>query len=221
MKGVVNSGWSITSAKYKIPGVTVGGKSGTAEVALETGGYGNLTIHSIMLGMPISDPQVYIYVAYQDSNPGTAQFMSLVNSLEKTVASVLGLTSTSSQTSTTTGKEIYKDLENFSNHTVAYVKSRIEEMELSVIILGDGDTVVKQYPEAGSSVITGEKLMLLTSGSNIKMPNMKGWSRKDVTAFWNLTGISIQINGSGYVTSQSVAAGTIIDKSMTIEITLE
>ncbi len=219
MKGVVNSGWSSTSAKYKIPGVTVGGKSGTAEVALPTGGYGNLTIHSIMLGMPIDNPEVWVYVAYQDWNPSVAEYMGLVNELERTVATVLGLAN-KEENLVEENKVIVSELGNYVNHTINYVKPKLDENELVMSALGNGNTIIAQYPAAGTTVISGQKILLLTDGNDITMPNMIGWSRKEVTAFWNLTGISCQLNGYGYVSSQNIEAGTVIDKSITIELDL-
>lgn len=63
--------------------------------------------------------------------------------------------------------------------------------------------------------------MVLTSSSNIKMPDMTGWSRKEVTAFWSLTGISITIKGYGYVSAQSIAADTILSSNSQLEVTLK
>ena len=88
LSGAVNEG-SYTSSRYKIPGVKVGGKSGTAEVALPEGGYGALTIHSMVIAMPIDNPEVLIYFAYQDWNPYGSENIPYINELERTVASVL------------------------------------------------------------------------------------------------------------------------------------
>ena len=40
-------------------------------------------------------------------------------------------------------------------------------------------------------------------------------------AFWDLTGIGIKTEGYGFVTSQSVAPGERIDKSIIINLKLE
>jgi len=63
--------------------------------------------------------------------------------------------------------------------------------------------------------------MLLVNKDNMKMPNMSGWSRKEVTAFWELTGIQVTLDGSGYVTSQSVAVGESINQNTPITVKLE
>ena len=221
MSGVVNSGWSITSAKYQIPQVNVGGKSGTAEVALPDGGYGNLTIHSMMIAMPIEDPQVLIYFCYQDSNPRTSQSIPYINELEQKVAQVLGLSDTD-QESNTENRTVYQQaMGNYNNHSLEFVRKCIEQFDLQTIVIGDGDTVLKQYPQAGTSLISQQRIMLLTSWNNYTMPDMRGWSRKEVNAFAQLTGIKINIQGSGFVIEQNVEIGTSIDSTTVIELTLQ
>ena len=50
---------------------------------------------------------------------------------------------------------------------------------------------------------------------------MKGWTRKDITAFWQLTGISIQTSGYGKVKSQNIEAGKTITSSTHIQVELK
>ena len=70
-------------------------------------------------------------------------------------------------------------------------------------------------------MVKGNAVTLLVNKDNMKMPNMSGWSRKEVTAFWELTGIQVTLDGSGYVTSQSVAVGESINQNTPITVKLE
>lgn len=220
--GVVNSGYSDTSARYKIPGVNVGGKSGTAEVALPEGGYGDLTIHSMVIAMPIENPQVLIYFAYQDWNPYVSQNIPYINELERIVASVLGLSGNKVIDENIVNRMVYENgLDNYINHSLAYAVEKAEKYNLELLIIGDGDTVINQYPAGGSTIISGQRVMVLTNSEKVLMPNMKGWSRKEVIGFWNLTGIAVSLDGYGYVKTQNFAEGTEIDKTMTIEVQLQ
>ncbi len=222
LSGVVNSGYSDTSARYRIPGVNVGGKSGTAEVALPEGGYGNLTIHSMVIAMPIDDPQVLIYIAYQDWNPFIAQNIKYINELERTVASVLGLSGNKVIDEDIVNREVHRNgLDNYVNHSLEYVVEKASKYNLELLIVGDGDTVISQYPAAGSTIISNQRVMVLTNSDIILMPDMKGWSRKEVIGFWDMTGIAVSIEGYGYVKTQNFAAGSEIDKTMTIEVQLQ
>ena len=51
--------------------------------------------------------------------------------------------------------------------------------------------------------------------------SMSGWTRKDVTAFWALTGIGVQTSGYGKVQAQNIEPGTPIDGSSDIQVTME
>ncbi|MGN1398762.1 MAG: penicillin-binding protein [Erysipelotrichaceae bacterium] len=219
MNGVVNSGWSITSAKYKIEQCNVGGKSGTAEVALETGGYGDLTIHSMMLAMPIEDPQVLIYFCYQDDNPYTSQSIPYINQLEQVVANVLGLSSNQSE-----DDESYREqfiLDNYTNQSLDSVITKLSKYNLSIITIGEGDTIISQYPKQGYTVLENGRLILLTGYDNIVMADLTGFNKKEVIAYCNLANIHVKITGSGFVVSQSINPNEIVQDGAVIEVTLQ
>ena len=51
------------------------------------------------------------------------------------------------------------------------------------------------------------------------MPDISGWSRKEVTELWSLTDVAFTLNGYGIVTSQSIAPGEMVYKDSVIEVT--
>ena len=57
------------------------------------------------------------------------------------------------------------------------------------------NTVIRQYPQVGHSVTTGQKVFLVTNANTIYIPNMVGWSRQDVAGFWQATGLDVNISG--------------------------
>ena len=207
LSGAVNEG-SYTSSRYKIPGVKVGGKSGTAEVALPEGGYGALTIHSMVIAMPIDNPEVLIYFAYQDWNPYGSENIPYINELERTVASVLGLSGNRVIDEDIVNRVVLRDgLDNYVNHSLEYVLEKAGKYNFELLVIGDGDTIISQYPKAGSTMISNQRVMVLTNSDTILMPDMKGWSRKEVIGFWNMTGIAVSIDGYGYVKTQTLQRG--------------
>ncbi len=218
MEQVVSSGLHRSASTLAIDNCSIGCKTGTAPVASSTGYDSDLVIHSVMITMPADDPEVLIYVAYQDDQDSQRNF-SYIRELEILVANTLGISDEEAEE-----EEVVRtlvDLPFVVNHTITYVKNKDELEDLEVIILSDGDTVVSQYPAAGNTVLSGSRLILLTDGENIYMPDMTGWSRNEVTAFWEMTGIEIQIQGDGYVVSQSIEADTLLDSTMIIEVQLE
>ena len=87
-------------------------------------------------------------------------------------------------------------------------------------MLGDGDTVVSQYPSQKTEINKIDRVFLLTNSDNIVMPDMTGYSLKDVYSLMSLLKIPYEINGNGYVINQSVPAGTKIESSTSISIEL-
>ena len=61
----------------------------------------------------------------------------------------------------------------------------------------------------------------MTNDSNKKMIDLTGFGRKDVVRLCNMLNIKYNINGYGYVVSQSIKADTPITSDMTIDINLE
>lgn len=89
---------------------------------------------------------------------------------------------------------------------------------MDIITLGDGKSVIKQYPGAQTTVYSGTKVMLLTDGTKIKMPDMTDWSRKDAEAFAELAGINIEVEGVGTIYKQSIEKKAILHKGDTIKV---
>ena len=99
-------------------------------------------------------------------------------------------------------------------------KNELDKKKMNTVIIGAGDKIVNQYPIAGTKVVTGDRVFLVTNDKTIKMPNMLGWSRSDITTFCNLANQEYKITGYGYVTTQNIKVGTILDGSQAIEVTL-
>ena len=208
-----------TRLGYFNPNLSVGGKTGTAQVA-ENGSYGNQWLHSIILTLPAEDPKILLYVCYQDySYYGRNQ--KIIQDLQQTIAEQYNLTP-SNPIDEDSGKKIFENgMPNLVNHSVDYANRKLNGAQANITYIGTGSTVIKQYPVEGSTIITGQNIMLLLNNSNMTMPNMIGWSRKEVTAFWELTGLEITLDGSGYVTEQNIEVGESIDSGTEIYVKLE
>ena len=215
-----------TGRNYAIEGINIGIKTGTAETVDAYGVYGNSCIHSAIVFLPAEDPELIIYLCYQDSDMFFSNNQDIWRTLERTCADVYNLykrpNAETAATQQATNRIVYANgMPVLVNHSAEYVTSRLARYSLNVIRIGSGNCVLEQYPAAGETVISGQKVLLLMSRDNLKMPNMKGWSRKEVTAFWELTGIEITLEGSGYVTEQNIAAGEAIDSTSQIRVKLE
>ena len=93
-------------------------------------------------------------------------------------------------------------------------------MGMNVTVIGDGNKVIKQYPSKGDRVTEGSKVYLITNTTNLTVPNVLSLSSKQADDLLRLLGISVKLEGNGYVTGQSIAAGTTITDNMEISLTL-
>lgn len=202
METVVTEG---TGGGYNMPGYGVIAKTGTAQIA-STNGKGYLTgpydyIRGFAGMFPKDDPQIIIYANVKRPRPNTA------NALVYVVKSVVTNTSKyyniyDEQDQNTTG--ITYTLDSYINKNVETVKQLLESKGLGVVTIGNGDVVANQYPNSQIVVTKGCKVFLVTNGSEITIPNFKGWSKKDVQTYLNLAGIKYSSEGIGYLVSQSI-----------------
>ena len=81
--------------------------------------------------------------------------------------------------------------------------------------------MIRQYPEEGETVATGQRVFLITDTQSFVMPDLTGWTRKDVAGLWAATGFGFQLSGTGKVVSQSVPAGTSVSKGTEIRVVFE
>lgn len=89
-----------------------------------------------------------------------------------------------------------------------------------MVVIGNGDKIVSQYPSKGDELLAGNKLFLVTNYTEVQMPNIIGWNSADVRTFANLVKIPYTINDYGKVTASSIAEGTVIDANSNLEVTL-
>ena len=100
-------------------------------------------------------------------------------------------------------------------------KEKLESLKLTPVIIGEGNSVINQYPRKGTTVIAGSKIFLLTNDNVFKMPNIKGWSLTEVISFCNLIGLEYEYEGYGYVKDFNIEKNTEIDLNSTLKVTLE
>ena len=211
---------------YKIPECELMGKTGTAEVAGNDGKYeAGRNIASVMLAMPADDPKVLVYYAFDAAyTVQMATYTEPQKSLLRKIAQVYRFSGDSSSvTAVTTDQN--KDVElvetqmpSLLNHTVDYSVKQLDGSNTQLTVLGGGRNVIDQYPKTSDTLTTGDRVFLLTDTSSFEMPDLTGWTRKDVAALWSITGFGFELSGEGVVTSQSVPAGTVVTKGTVIQV---
>lgn len=210
---------SPTGSRYYIEGYNIIGKTGTAQI-YENGRYltgENDYIVSVSLMYPKDDPEIIIYAAAK--RPKKSANLTLpdaVKELIKNISKYKGMFSESKDLE----KGISYTLSSYKNKKILEVKSELEKNNLNVVVIGDGDVITKQYPSRNTNVISNDKIYLLTNGSKYTMPDISNWSRYDVIKLCEFMGLEYSFEGHGYVASQSIKVGTVIDENSKLEILL-
>ena len=216
MKKVVeiNKVWNVSN-------VNVMGKTGTAQIASPKGGYLDGTydyIKSFAGIIPSDNPKYIIYVVGKKPETNLGSWAKVITTAIEEIASYAKLTESKSDADLT--KLI--DLNNYISREVEKSVIDLEQNKLKVIVIGNGKYVINQYPLKEKKVLADSKVFLLSNGLEFKMEDMTGWSINDVKTYTELLGIKLEYNGYGYVTSQSIDAGTVLDTSnMVLSVTLE
>ena len=222
MDNVVNSeDPEATGKKYHIDGFDVIGKTGTSQIYDEKrGGYlkgSNDYIYSFAGMYPKEDPEIIIYAAIKQPNVGSSSTLSTsINNLMKNIAKYKNMfeEETKNNSSVTSLK-----LDSYINKKVTDVKKIMDENHINTTIIGNGDKIINQYPNKGETVLSYDRVFLITNGDQGKMPNLIGYSRSDVIYLMKTLGYKYKLEGYGYVTAQSIKAGDLVGDN-TVKITL-
>ena len=206
---------------WQVNNVSIMGKTGTAQIASPKGGYLTGTydyIKSFAGIFPADDPKYIVYVAGKKPETNLGSWAKVITTAIEEIASYAKLTESKSDADPS--KIITLD-----NYISKYLDTTLEELKnkkIDVIILGNGKYIINQYPLKNKTLLSGEKLFLLTNDKEIKMKNLKGWSLSEVKTYCNLIGLKLEYNGYGYVINQSVEENAILDvNNMTLTIELE
>lgn len=219
MYNTINGTDSGTAGKaYSIENFDLIGKTGTAQIYEPGKGYlkgDNNYIFSSLILYPKENPEIIIYGAMKQPKYGKyAGLATAVKNLVKNVAKYRNIYEEE--------KEVTKInsflLKSYVGSKVDIVLKNLENYHLETIVLGEGEQIIKQYPNSGMTLLEKDKLLLLTNGGKVKMPNIMGWSKKDVQSFVSLCPISLETEGNGYVREFNIAEGTLLEEGMTLKV---
>ncbi len=211
-----------TGRNFALDGYSMGGKTGTAELPSERGGYlsgrGNY-LYSFIGMAPIEDPQLITYVFVQQpklkygeigSHPVAKVFNPVMESSLKYMNIV------------PSGEELVEapTIDDYTKKDVSEAKVALEQLDYRPVIIGEGGPVQIQYPEKGAKLSQHSVVLLKTDGATT-LPDFTGWSKKMLLSFKMLSGLDMRIVGDGYVTEQSVSSGMVVSPEEPIVIQLK
>ncbi len=210
-----------TGSGYRIDGGELIGKTGTAQIASERGGgylQGKEDIISSFSGIyPKSNPQVIIYASVKRPSGGSQKPIS--NAVKEIVQNISKYYGNSDTQTVAIPIKDYK-VPSFVNKKLDVTKTTLDANGIHYVVLGNGNKVIKQTPTKGDIITTNDTIYLITNDPNIKIPNVTGLSSKVAKDLLTKLGVHVEMNGVGYVTSQSLPEGTDITDGLVINLEL-
>ena len=206
---------------WQVNNVSIMGKTGTAQIASPKGGYLTGTydyIKSFAGIFPADDPKYIVYVAGKKPETNLGSWAKVITTAIEEIASYAKLTESKSDADPS---KIIK-LDNYISKNLDTTLEELKNKKINIITIGNGKYIINQYPLKNKTLLSGEKLFLLTNDKEIKMENLKGWSLSEVKTYCNLIGLNLEYSGYGYVINQSIEENAILDiNNMTLTIELD
>ena len=156
LSGVINIKGS-TGYKYHMDDINLIGKTGTGQVAKDGRYMSGYYTHSFAGLAPYDDPQIVIVFWYQGYVSGNTIPSQLVSAVVRTALNKIN---------EQPAKEIETStfvLDSYKNQSVDFAKKILTQHQLSPLIIGDGKTVMEQYPKAQSEVSSKSRVFLSTN----------------------------------------------------------
>ncbi|WP_421385334.1 penicillin-binding protein [Bacillus salacetis] len=205
-----------TGKPFAIPGYSVAGKSGTAQIPNHNGaGYmiGHDNYLFSFLGMaPAEDPKLVVYVGIQQPDLGgklgSIPVAEVFNPVMQNSLKYLNI-----ETTTTSQKLQSVKVPDVEGVPASKAAETLKESGLNPVVIGNGGKIIAQ--SSNDVLLEKEKILLLTDGP-VTVPDMNGWSLRDVQKFVSLSDISIEMKGAGYLIKQNLKPGSVLEGEQTL-----
>ena len=210
-----------------VPGQNVSVKSGTAQIADEqNGGYlvGKTNyIFSVVTMHPSENPDFILYVTVQQpehfSNPWFGEFANPILERASAMKDILNLQSTAKnldQITTTTSYAMPKT----DDYSPGDMAEELRRNLVQPIVIGSGTKIKESSVAEGTNLDANEQILLLSDQVE-EMPDLYGWTKKNVETLAKWLDLEVEFEGSGdTVTKQSVRANTVLKDLKKLKVTL-
>lgn len=197
-----------------LEGYHVAGKTGTSQKLEEDGTYSNDKSVASFIGFaPADNPELIVYVIVDEPDLSIPYYGSTIavpifNEIMLNSLRYLKVPIDIDDDVTKQKVESFK-IDNYINQQVASTEGALKEKGLNPITIGNGKTILEQYPKNGSYATKGTNIYLVTvPKSEQKVPDFTGMSLRDALDMSYVLGIDVKIKGNGMVTKQSIKPGT-------------
>ena len=210
-----------------VPGQNVAVKSGTAQIADEkNGGYlvGSTNyIFSVVTMNPAENPDFILYVTVQQpehfSNPWFGEFANPILERASAMKESLNLQSTAKNLDQVTTTTSYA-MPSIKDYSPGDMAEELRRNLVQPIVIGSGTKIKDSSVAEGTNLDANQKILLLSDKVE-EMPDLYGWSKKNVETFAKWLNLEVEFEGTGEtVKKQSVRSNTALKDLQKIKITL-
>ncbi len=221
--GIVNGGGSKNAY---VAGYRVAGKTGTSE---KRDMEGDEVVASFAGFAPADNPKVAVLVLL-DQPQCEVRFGGTISApvAQKIFDAILPYLGVEPEYTEEELANLSRTTPKLEGDAVASAQTKLSNLGLKSTIVGDGDTVVRQIPEAGQSIPAGGMVLLYTESTDEQMvtvPNFVGKTLTQVNTLaanfeLNVQPVGLSVGGgtSAVSNSQSIAEGTKVPKGTVIKV---
>jgi len=210
-----------TGRFYKVEEVDILAKTGTAQLIVNNEYSKDQYIYSVVIGLPADNPEILVYYAFKAPVNNSAHVETTpIKQLIRTVALVNNYRNEKSTSNNLVNISEMNHfiLKNFTNHSLNFVLDDLQTKSSKIFVLGNGSTIINQYPKSDINVLSNQPVFLLTSTNNIQMIDIMGMSKKDVLSFFELIGAKYKFSGEGIAYYCNLNEGDYINLNEVIEV---
>lgn len=208
-----------------IDGYRVAGKTGTA-VKVINGKYDYTKQVASFIGYaPVNDPKVAIIVLIDEAKNselgGGAAAAPIFQKIASQTLQYLGVPKAKAQNTGTESQKTHSSsvkTPDLTGMSLQNAKDTLKSKGISYATLGHGQSLISQFPKAGTALKQGQPMYLLTEDQQeLSIPLFTGQSLREALELLSVMGIAVTTEGEGYVVSQEVRE---IDGKRTVHLVL-
>jgi penicillin-binding protein 2B len=212
-----------TGQHYRIDEVDIVAKTGTAQLAIGGAYSTDEYIYSVAIGLPKENPEIIIYYAFRA--PATTQAHIQTDPVRKLILQVAisydyRKAEFKSAIQVPTAHEKLIVMPNLTNQSTDDINQLLSEFN-NITIIGHNQSIIDQYPKANTIISNSQRILLLTSLDQLRMIDLSGFSKRDVTGYFNLIQQPFKLIGEGRAFAQSIEPNELLKSLETIEVYFE
>lgn len=205
-----------------VAGYRVGAKTGTSQKVskIQETGDTYLYIGSCISVAPIDDPEIAVLVML-DEPKGDKYYGGVISAPVngKIMTDILPYLGYEPSYTDEELKNLTVSVPETVGSIVSAAKTKLSSMKLNYQVVGDGDQVVRQLPEAGNQILSGGVVILYTGNDENQtatVPKLTGLTATEVNTIAASAGINIEFSGLSTAAGlksykQSVEEGTQVN----------